>query len=74
MIHYRIEQWSKSEIKFPILHRVDYNGRHEKDWFIMHEWCKRQCKAPFYWAPQWAGTFVEFEDDEDATMFALKWS
>jgi len=23
-------------------------------------------------APDWAGKFAEFEDDEDATIFALK--
>lgn len=74
MIQYKIEQWGKTKVKFPILHRVTYSREHEKNWFGMHEWCKTNCKAPFYWAPQWAGTFAEFEDDEDATLFALMWA
>lgn len=58
--------------KVPKLHRVNYNSKY--NWGEVHRWCKEKCRAPSYMAPDWAGTFVEFEDDEEAVMFALKFS
>ena len=74
MIQYKIQQWGKTEIKFPVLHRVNYNPEHEDRHYMLREWCNQNCKERFYWAGLWAGSFVEFEDDEDATMFALRWA
>lgn len=59
-------------LKVPKLHRVTYADKH--NWGEVHYWCKANCRAPFYCSLAWAGKFVEFEDDEDATLFALKFS
>lgn len=58
-------------VKFPVLHRVHYR-RH--DALHMRTWLEANCQAQWYTAPGWAGDFVEFEDDEDAVLFALRWS
>ena len=75
MIRYKDTQLipNGTVLKFPILHRVTYNEEHEKSWHTMHDWCKENCAGPFYWAPAWAGNFIEFEDDEDAFRFGLRW-
>jgi len=67
-------------LKIPILHHVqpprdmtlEGHIKGYKHGFIeMHDWCKENCKAPFYshMRDRWA-----FEDSEDAVMFALRWS
>lgn len=58
--------------RVPKLHRVKYNPKY--NWGEVHYWCKANCRAPTYMSPGWSGTFVEFEDDEDATVFALKFT
>lgn len=68
--------------KVPVLHRVDYGysdtpqAHHEwslKDRHI-REWCKGNCRSAFYFHPGYTREkFVQFEDDEEATVFALKW-
>jgi hypothetical protein len=58
--------------KVPKLHRVNYNPKY--NWGEVHYWCKTNCRAPAYTAPAWSGSFVEFEDDEDAVVFALRFS
>lgn len=74
MIHYKIRRLGEREIKFPILNRVNYNPDHENHHHLLSEWCNQNCKEQFYWSGSWAGSFVEFEDDDDATMFALRWA
>jgi hypothetical protein len=61
-------------VRVPKLHRVSYNLKY--NWGEVHYWCKHNCRAPSYMGPSWNGSnkFVEFEDDEDATMFALKFA
>jgi hypothetical protein len=59
-------------VKVPRLHRVKYNPKF--NWGEVHYWCRENCQAPAYMAPDWAGTFVEFEDDEDAVVFSLRFS
>ena len=64
-----------TKVKFPVLHRVDYSKSEDpKHFFIIHNWCESNCKAQFYHGPHWSGDFIEFEDDEDAIMFALRWA
>ena len=58
--------------RVPKLHRVNYNSKYT--WGEVHYWCKENCRAPAYCSMEWAGKFVEFEDDEDATIFALRFS
>ncbi len=65
-------------MRTPVLHRVVYGFEPEykpdndrKDYFI-REWCKSNCSAAFYTSPDYLKEkFVEFTDDEDATLFAL---
>ena len=35
-----------------------------------HKWCTKNCKDKFY--SHWNGNW-QFEDDEDAMLFALRW-
>lgn len=59
-------------LRVPKLHKVSYDPKYT--WSHVYYWCKENCRAPSYTAMAWAGTFVEFEDDEDAVAFALKFS
>jgi hypothetical protein len=71
-------------INFPVLHRVVYGqttdgvaARYQNSYrdYRVREWCNANCRAPFYLHPGWTpDKFVEFEDDADATAFALKWA
>lgn len=68
-------------LKVPVLHKV-YFTRYQIAEIIsairriaeMRDWLEANCRAPYYVAPGWADNFVEFEDDQDATAFALRWS
>lgn len=60
-------------LKVPRLHEVNYNKKFNSG--EVYRWCKESCKAPFYTAPSWTGkNLVQFEDDEDAIVFALRFS
>ena len=72
MISYTTPWPDLPHVRVPKLHRVSYNPKY--NWGEIHYWCKENCRAPSYMAMAWNGTFVEFEDDEDATVFALKFS
>ena len=72
MITYNYPWPEMPNVKVPKLHRVNYDSRY--NWGEVHYWCKQNCKSPSYMSPGWGGTFVEFEDDEDAMVFSLKFS
>jgi len=55
----------------PVLHKVCFNHYDRTE---VMKWCEQNCKAKFYPGPSWAGHFFEFEDDEDAVWFALRWA
>lgn len=58
------------EITVPILHRVTFNAKH--DLRTIEVWCKENCAASYYGPPGWyPHKIMEFEDDMDATRFAL---
>lgn len=71
-------------IQTPILHKVVY--AHTTDgvpaqWQIsykdyrVNEWLKENCKHPYYHSPGYMKEkFIQFECDEDAVMFALRWA
>ena len=60
-------------LKVPRLHDVHYNKVYNDG--EVYRWCKENTRAPFYTAPSWHGKrLVQFEDDSDAVMFALKFS
>lgn len=58
-------------LQVPLLHRVYFTKYRFGE---MREWLNANCRAPYYTAPGWTGDFVEFEDDADATAFALRWA
>lgn len=73
MITYTYPWPEQPTFKVPKLHRVHYNDKY--NWGEVQYWCKENCRAPAYTSPGWTNKkFVEFEDDEDATLFALKFA
>lgn len=70
--------------KFPVLHRVQYaetvdhvDAFYQRS-YLDHKvdaWLSENCKSPYYRSPGYLREkFIEFECDEEALMFALKWS
>ena len=76
------EMLPNAKIKVPKLHKVVW---HVKDGLMkptwanpnfqeMESWLRDNCKQPYYHGGAWERTsFIEFECDEDAMMFALRW-
>ena len=83
MITYTTPWAALPEVKVPRLHRVTYGysasfwDRYEwnlKDRTI-RAWCDEHCYAPFYFHAGYTNEkFVQFEDDQDAVLFALRWA
>ena len=71
MIEYRYP-WPDiaPNLRVPVLHRVTFTEYRIAE---MREWLVANCRAPFYVAPGWTSNFVEFEDNRDATAFAMRW-
>lgn len=68
-------------VKIPVLHKVVYahavDGtpakyqRSYKD-YLVDEWLQENCQSPYYHSPLYLRErFIQFEDDEEAFMFAL---
>lgn len=67
-----------------VLHRVVY--AHTLDgvvaqWQVsykdyrVNEWLKENCQHPYYHSPGYLEEkFIEFEDDKEALLFALRWT
>lgn len=83
-ITYLEQTYGETVIKFPKLHRVVYartiDGvlaayqRSHKD-HLVDVWLKTNCRGNYYHSPGYLEEkFIEFEDDEDATFFALRWA
>ena len=72
--------FSDRTTRVPILHKVCYGptggiGKHPTHDVAVFDWCKENCQAAWYMSPGYVDQcFIEFEDDEDAVMFALVWS
>ena len=65
------------KVLVPVLHDVVIrtgNGIFRRDEYDeIYEWCKANCKEQFYIFPSWTEKVgAQFEDDEDAVMFALR--
>ena len=71
-------------IEVPKLYKIKYADtvdgvqaqyqRSYKD-YLVDEWLKANCRHPYYHSPGWTTEkFIEFEDDREAVMFALRWS
>ncbi len=72
------------EIKTPVLHLVKYADTTDgieaqyqysyKD-HLINEWLKENCQGNYYHNPGYLPEkFIQFEDDHDALMFALRWA
>lgn len=73
-----------STLKVPKLHRVvyahtegdvpAYYQRSYKD-RLVDAWLVENCKHPYYHSPSYLHEkFIEFECDEEAVLFALRWA
>ena len=74
------------DVRIPVPHDVvlkeyttrDLIGRYkeiEDEYKDMRKWCEQNCQSKFYFYPSWNRKFgAQFENDEDAVMFALRWS
>jgi hypothetical protein len=71
-------------VNFPVLHRVQYaetvdhvDAFYQRS-YLDHKidaWLSANCKSPYYRSPGYLREkFIEFECDEEALLFALKWS
>jgi hypothetical protein len=72
-------------INFPVLHRVVYDYRNKetvmagyqrsyKD-HLVNTWLKDNCRHPYYTSPGYIHEkFIEFECDDEALLFALRWA
>jgi hypothetical protein len=64
------------ELRIPRLHRVYYSIEHDP--YFVNQWLRANCRHNHYSAPNWSiesdRCFIEFEDSEDAVLFALTWS
>lgn len=83
-VTYTEKKYGLTGVKVPVLHRVVYahteDGvmsayqRSYKD-VLVEWWLKENCKHPYYHSSGWmTEKFIEFECDEDAVLFALRWA
>ena len=83
MITYTTPWIGLPDVKVPQLHRVTYgysaSFRDRYEWNLkdrtIRAWCDEYCYAPFYFHAGYTNEkFVQFEDDQDAVLFALRWA
>jgi hypothetical protein len=70
-------------VQVPVLHKIKYADTVDgvqAQWQIsykdqlVNEWLKENCKHRYYHSPGYFyEKFIEFEDDKEAVMFALRW-
>lgn len=69
-------------LKIPTLHTVHYStsvdgvdAQYQRSFldYQVDAWLKGNCKAPYYHSTYHRDKFIQFEDDEDAFWFALRW-
>jgi hypothetical protein len=83
-VTYVEKKYGMTGVKFPVLHRVIYahttDGvmaayqRSYKD-HLVDSWLEENCQHPYYHSPGWmTKKFIEFECDEEAVLFALRWA
>jgi len=80
-VHYKTNERFPG-INFPVLHKVTYahtvdfvQARYQRSYkdHLVDEWLENNCKHPFYHGPGYLQEkFIQFEDDVEAVMFALK--
>lgn len=59
--------------------RIRYSDDH--DWGTIYSWLQSNCKDTFYTGVDWSNwisgeqnRIVQFESDQDALLFTLRWS
>jgi len=82
-ITYVNKKYGKTDLKFPVLHKVVYaetvdhvDAFYQRSYLdhLVDAWLKENCRSPYYHGPGYLKEkSIQFEDDEEATMFALKW-
>lgn len=84
-ITYVKKKYGETDLKFPVLHRVVYDRRENEPimamWqrsykdHLVDEWLATNCQSSYYHSPGYVQEkFIEFEDDEEAVLFALRWA
>lgn len=80
-ITYKSVDWF-TDLKVPVLHTVHYStstdgvdAQYQRSFldYQVDSWLKENCKAPYYHSTYHRDKFIQFEDDEDAFWFALRW-
>ena len=71
------------DIQIPVLHKVvyaktvdDIQARYQRSYkdHLVDAWLEEKCQHAYYHSPGYLKEkFIEFEDDSDAVLFALKW-
>ncbi len=72
-------------VNFPVLHRVVYDQRiheaipsiYQRSYLdhLVNSWLEENCQHPYYHSPGYLKEkFIEFECDEEAVLFALRWA
>lgn len=72
------------DVKIPVLHKVVYAhavdgvpAKYQKSYkdHLVDEWLRANCKGNYYHSPGYLREkFIQFEDDEEAVLFALRWT
>jgi hypothetical protein len=55
------------KVIIPMKNRIYGNGE-------IRDWLEDNCQQPYYVIPSWKANGIEFEDEQDAVLFALRWS
>lgn len=71
-------------IKLPKLHKIVYaytvdhiDAFYQRSYLdhLVDAWLEQNCKHPYYHSPGYLKVkFIEFEDEKEAVMFALRWA
>ena len=70
-------------VQVPVLHTVHYStsvdgvaAEYQKSLldYQVDVWLRENCRAAYYHSTYHQDKFIQFEDDEDAVLFALRWA
>ena len=72
------------DLDVPVLHKVVYDyiddsepifTRYRSKDIVVNEWLKQNCRHGYYHSPPYMREkFIQFECDQEAMLFALRWS
>lgn len=72
------------DLDVPVLHKVVYDyiddsepifTRYRSKDIVVNEWLKQNCRHGYYHSPpHMREKFIQFECDQEAVLFALRWS